>query len=63
MKILTDTEYAKSQQNTVLIGRVNQIIAILERYDRHSNVNALEIINRIPTETINFYYVKVVLNK
>lgn len=52
-----------SQQNTALISRVNALIALLEKYDRHSNMNAEEIINRIPADTINFYYVKVVLNK
>lgn len=52
-----------SQQNTALISRVNALIALLEKYDTHSNMNAEEIINRIPADTINFYYVKVVLNK
>ncbi len=63
MNNLTDTKFAKLQQNTALISRVNKLIAVLEKYDRHSTMNAQEIISRIPAETINFYYVKVVLNK
>lgn len=57
------TEFTGLKQSKTLIGRVNKIIVILERYDRHSNMNAKEIISRIPVETINFYYAKVVLHK